>query len=194
MGTQERGTLQKDQAQWARLYGDMVIANRCTVFLIAQIQANTSGYGAPTQMKVGNALKHQADCILFFKDAQKWKGSSTDDAKKPPLGHDITVECVESALGPPHVEFKIPLRFGEGIDTLKDLIDNAVNWDIIKLAGAWYNIPMKEDKGGKLKHTEDSEEYTKLQGENKVRQWFSIRPEAVKILEELLRKMIFGGD
>lgn len=189
VGKQERGSLQKDQSQFTRKFGDLVVANRCTVFLIAQIQANTSGYGHPTQIKAGNSIKHQADVILEIMKTEKWK---VEKEGMPPVGHDICVKCTESALGPPHVEFKVPLRYGVGIDTLKDLISSASNFDLIKVSGSWYNLPFKETKDGKIEYTTDEKLFVKTQGENKTYQWFLIRPEAQKILEQKVKEIIFG--
>ena len=68
MGFQDRGGRNKLEAEFCRKYGNLIIPNRCIVFLITQIQANTSGFGAPMIAKVGNQMKHQADVMLICKN------------------------------------------------------------------------------------------------------------------------------
>jgi hypothetical protein len=190
MGYQGRGDGQKLEAQFCRKYGDIIVPNRVTVFLLTHIQANTSGYGPPVQIKAGNAVKHTADIILFGKTAEKWK---EQDGRI--LGHDMiyNVEC--SALGPPHTEMRVPLRYGTGIDVIKDIITQCINWEIIKKAGAWYTIPFTE-KDGKIEFIEQSDDkeikLLKFQGEDNIRNWLLIRPNETKILEDIIRKKIFG--
>ena len=58
MGHMSRGMLQRLEAQFKRKYGDIIIPSEITLFLLAEIQANTSGLGESIQMKCGNALRH----------------------------------------------------------------------------------------------------------------------------------------
>lgn len=185
MGYQGRGDMQKLEAQFCRSFGDLIIANQITVFLIAQIQANTSGYGAPIQIKAGNAIKHQADIIMIGKKIETWGESSGRI-----LGHDMVynVEC--SALGPPFVEIKIPLRYGFGIDCAKDIITHAITWEIIKKGGAWFTLPFVENDG-KLEYSEDSDERIKVQGEEQIRNWMLVHPDQLKKLESVIREKVF---
>lgn len=140
IGFMDRGGLNKIESQFCRIYGDLIIANNVTLFLIAQIQANTSGYGIPIQMKAGNQIRHQADVVMFCKSIEKW-----DEQNERICGHNILISIETSALGPPYVDTSIPLRYGKGIDLVKDLIKHAIVWGYIKRAGTWYYLPFKEN-------------------------------------------------
>lgn len=189
MGYQGRGDTQKLEAQFCRMYGDMIVSNEVTVFFITQVQANTSGYGPPLQIKAGNAIKHQADVIMFCKGVEKW---SETDGKI--LGHNINITIESSALGPPNVDISVPLRYGYGIDNTKDIIVNAINWNIIQTKGSWYSLPFYE-KDGKLTFSEEViGDPVKLQGEHAIWQWFNNanNQQLCQDLETCIRNKIFS--
>lgn len=192
MGYQGRGDTQKLEAQFCRIYGDLIIQNEVTVFFITQIQANTSGYGLPIQIKAGNAIKHQADVTMFCKNVKKW---SEVDGKI--LGHDINITIENSGLGPPNVDISVPLRYGYGIDNPRDIIVNAINWGLIKAKGAWYYLPFALEKDAKtpplVEITEDSNNIVKIQGEDNVWNWFNNvnHQECLNMLEQKIREKLF---
>lgn len=192
MGYQGRGDTQKLEAQFCRMYGDLIIPNNVTLILIAQVQANTSGYGPPLQIKAGNSISHQADVKLFCKSFTKWKENS--DGKV--LGQDIHLTVETSAFGAPFIDVDVPLRYGYGIDNIKDVITNAINWDIIKAAGAWYQLPFVE-QDGKLVYTEETPadgKLVKIQGEQEVWNILS-NPKnaaALEVLENKVRGLVLG--
>jgi len=220
MGYQGRGDGQKLEAQFCRLYGDLTLLSGSTVFLIAQVQANTSGYGPMLQIKAGNSIKHQADLVMFCKGVEKWK---EEDGKIK--GHDIKFTVETSALGAPS-EIIIPLRYGYGVDTVRDVITNAINWQIIKKGGSWFELPFIEREGKfiyspievkteekpevpeeETKETEDGDtkakekkkvkkeksEYFKLQGEVQIWNWFNNinNKEHFDKIESEVRKILF---
>jgi recombination protein RecA len=213
IGYQDRGASKKNESQFVRKYGESIVRNEVTAFLLAQIQANPTGYGAPTQIKVGNTIRHQADVILNGKSVDKWAPTSGEKI----LGHDMVYYVEESALGSPYVEMKVPLRYGYGIDKPKDVIQHASNLDVIKLGGAWYTLPyieVEEDKkkSYKLVILEDPEDkkkedyivrdiatnkiikdpkIVKFQGEGNVWQWLMLNPKHLEEIEKLVREKLF---
>lgn len=200
MGWSGRGDKNKLEAQFCRKFGDMIIPNKITVFIMTQMQANTSGYGAPIQLKVGNQIKFQADVIIRGKGIEKW-----DEQDGRILGQDCVYIIQESALGPPHIEAKIPLRYGWGLDYIKDTVTQALNWGILSKGGAWFELPFVEEDGKFVfteivsnpdkdakKKDKTGPKYVKLQGENAVRNWFLLNEKEFKIIEGMLRKQILG--
>lgn len=189
MGYQDRGARQKLEAQFCRKYGDIVMPNEVTLFLLTQIQANTSGYGPQVQPKVGNAIKHQADIIMFCRKVQLW---DSNDGKS--LGHDIYWNIEVSALGGPVSDVKVPLRYGYGIDTIQDLIEYSIEWGIIQKKGAWMSLPFLSDEEDAeiidLAELDEKETPIKVQGLSNIRKWFLIRPTLFKQLERTIREKI----
>ena len=192
MGYQGRGDLQKAEAQFCRLFGDLMISNQITTFLLTHVQANTSGHGAGTIMKAGNSVKFAADVILFGNWAEKWKPHNDKI-----LGHYIHYQVECSALGAPHGEIKMPLRYGYGIDQVKDVIEYGSNLGVVELKGAWYTFPFI-DNDGKVEYKpvdehSDKDKPVKFQGEHKAWQWLSheSNQEHFKKLDDVLRERHF---
>ncbi len=102
-----------------------------------------------------------------------------------------------SPLGSPFIDTKVPLKYGSGLDYLGDVIANAINWEMIEVAGAWYLLPFAE-KDGKFIYSEIPKEkaeqktYVKLQGEETVVKWFSEHPDEFKVLDNQIRSLVFG--
>lgn len=184
MGHMSRGGLQKLESQFVRQYGDLIVPNNITLFLLAQVQANTSGYGDPIQIKCGNSIRFMADAIIFVKGVEKWKPNADGRI----LGHDMIwkIEC--SPLGAPFIDTKVPLRYGEGLDYARDVMLNAINWEIIKPSGSWYILPFKEEDS-KIVFAEDGD--IKVQGEENVRTWLVEHPDCLNKVDKTLRSKFF---
>jgi recombination protein RecA len=192
MGYMSRGGLQKLEAQFQRQYGDLIMPNGVTLFLLAQIQANTSGYGEPLQIKCGNAIKHLADAIVFIKGIEKWKPTANGRI----LGHDMVWKIEHSPLGPPLIDTKVPLRYGKGLDYVGDVVTNAMNWEVIKANGAWYILPFKkgDDKFTFTEIPETKEEqkgFVTVQGEENLNSWLKENTHAFSVVDEEVRKRVF---
>lgn len=187
MGHQGRGDRNKLESEFCRKYGDLIVSHEITFILLAQIMANTSGYGKTKLPKIGNSFKHQADVFLLGKKFEKWPEK---DGRI--LGQDIIFIADKNAMGPPYVEVNVPLRYGYGVDNLKDMITQALNWDIIKKGGAWYTLPFFEEEEGIFAYDPEAESPVKLQGEASVRNWFLMNPEEAQLVESKVREMIFG--
>ena len=182
MGKQLRGRQQQLEAQFCRKYGDLIIANNILFFAIAQIQANTSGYGFAQLPKAGNAFKHQADAILAAKGSPE---AITEGDKR--VGHKITFEVQNSPLGSPYTSMTIPIKYGYGVDYDLDVITYAKDLGIIKGKGAWYSIPFVEES---TEYKENGDDLKKLQGEAQLKNWFSVNPEQLKIIETKVRELL----
>lgn len=187
MGYMSRGGLQKLEAQFQRKYGDLIVQNGIILFLLAQVQANTSGYGESIQIKCGNAIRHLADGIVFIRSIEKWKEDSKD---KRILGQDMHWRVESSPLGCPFIETVVPLRFGYGLDYCMDLVKNAIDWGIIKASGAWYSMPFSEgDKEFKI-NCEDTDDKVKVQGIESCRQFLNQNEKAAHNLDQYIREKI----
>lgn len=189
MGYQGRGDTQKLEAQFMRIYGNQVISNQITIFLLAQIQANTSGYGPPIQAKAGNAVKHQADISLLGLSVEKWK---EEDGRIQ--GQDTTYRMEKNAGGQPYLDVTVGIRFGYGVDDIRDIVTNAVTWEIVKRDGAWYKLPFAEDKKGfkYISIEENEKDCVKIQGESKVRAWMLEHNKEARIIENNIKQKVLG--
>jgi recombination protein RecA len=192
VGYQGRGDLQRLEASFSRLCGDIIVPSKIVLFLIAHIQANTSGMGASIQMNAGNKLKHLADVIMFGKWAEEWK---PDAEEGDALGHDCHFALLASSGGAPKKDFVVPLRYGYGIDDIKDIIEHGSNLDIIQKAGSWFTLPFHEGKGGieyiALDQAKEEKKLLKFQGEQKLWNWLKDHPDQAGEIEKQIRVMLF---
>lgn len=187
MGYFPRGSAQAIEAQFCRIYGDLIIPSGVTLFLLTHVQANVSGYGPLLQLKVGNHIRHQADILLFAKSVEKWK---EQDGRI--RGHDIIFSVEKSGMGQSSLEFRLPLRYSVGIDDIQDVFNHAVTWGIIKRKGAWYSLPFIESDG-KFLYIDESEDVgkneenlIKASGEQGAWKWLADHKKETKLLNKIM--------
>lgn len=75
---------------------------------------------------------------------QIWQSSQKDER---PLGKDVHFKIKNSALGPPGKPCVLPLRYGCGYDYELDVINQSINWGMIKKSGGWYQIEEEKVQG-----------------------------------------------
>lgn len=63
------------------------------------------------------------------------------------IGHVIKAEITKNRHGPPFRIAEIPLIYGQGFDTNRELIENAINFGAVKRAGAWYTYEEEKHQG-----------------------------------------------
>jgi recombination protein RecA len=90
-------------------------------------------FGNPETTSGGNALKFYATQRL---DVRKI-GTSKDGEEV--VASKTKIKCVKNKVAPPFKECEVEIRYGEGIDTLSDLLTTASNQNVIIKSGAWYS-------------------------------------------------------
>jgi recombination protein RecA len=84
----------------------------------------------------GNALKFYATQRVRLYTAGKKK----DGADVPQvISVGVKAKVIKNKIAPPYREAIFDIRFGEGIDKTQNLIELAVEQEIIKKAGSWYS-------------------------------------------------------
>lgn len=113
--------------------------NNCTVTFISQIRSKIGvTWGSPEKIGVGEAMKFYASIRL--------KTSRNDIQKDDETGQTsvlITVQVIKNKVGVPFKKATFKLLTGEnnefGIDSMQEVIDLALKYDILKKAGSWYS-------------------------------------------------------
>lgn len=124
----------------------IVDANDVIIVFISQMISNRELRGPKYIEKGGVAIQYACSVWLKVAWTQQWEKNPETNA---PDGHDMHITVQSSAMGRPFLPCTLPLRYGIGIDTVKDIVINAENLGLIEKAGTWYYIPMFSSDGGK---------------------------------------------
>jgi recombination protein RecA len=114
-------------------------------------------FGNPETTNGGNALKFYAHMRIEVR-----KTVVTDGKGGPILGNKTKCKVVKNKMAPPFGTAEFLIRFGKGVYRTLEILDKAIEYDIIKQAGSWYsyrgsNIGQGESKA--LTFMEDNEDF-----------------------------------
>lgn len=154
MDKMQRADGAKLLAKFCRKVANVIPVNKNIVIGITHLMGNP-GYGnVEWKEKSGQAIAYQTDVKLKAKMFSPWRAT----ADGPQIGQEVDWQILCSALGPPGGNIKSYIRYGEGIDKAMELAMLCIDLGIIQKGGAWYTLPMLEDK-------------PKFQGTEKLRQY-----------------------
>ena len=139
-------------------------SNTCIIF-INQIRHKIGvTWGSNETTSGGNALKFYSSMRLDIRRIGALKKGNDV------IGNRVKVNVKKNKLAPPFRQIETDLIFGQGINREAELIDIAVEHNVIDKAGAWYSY--KDDRIG--------------QGRDAVCEWLKSNPDMIeKILTEL---------
>lgn len=123
-------------------------------------------FGTPETTNGGNALKFYAHMRI---DVRK----SVERVDGEAVANKTKCRVIKNKLARPFGEAEFRILFGQGVDRLGEVLDLAVDNEIIKKGGAWYSYG----------------EY-KIQGEEKMRELLVGTPELVTEIESLVIQKI----
>ena len=163
-------------AKFTRKLAQIVPTQDATVVIIQHMIANTSGYGSPWQEDGGNKIFYQSDFKLRGVSFKKWEEGDKQ------IGQVNNWHIITSALGQPGSKVESYLKYGEGIDSITELIELACDAGIITKGGAWYNLDFIEDG-------------QKIQGIAKVKKFFQdpANQDLFKLLKDNVREFYIEG-
>ena len=115
-------------------------------------------FGNPETTTGGNALKFYASLRLDIRRIEAIKDGQTV------IGNRVKVKVVKNKVAPPFKEAQFEILYNEGISKLGDLIDIAVEQNIIAKSGSWFSY--KNDRIGQgrdavKKYLQDNEKLAK---------------------------------
>lgn len=150
-------------AKFCRKVGDTISVQNSVIITIQHLIANTSGYGEPYFEDGGRKIQHRADWKLRSTSFQKWENSD-----KKQIGQVTSWLTKTSALKSPGTKFKSYIRYGYGIDDIKEYINMGLDMGVIEKGGAWcsfcgYKVQGEDNLRQKL--LEDTESLNKLKNE-----------------------------
>jgi len=127
-----------------KLAGNLKQSNTLLIF-INQIRMKIGVmFGSPETTTGGNALKFYASVRLDIRRIGQVKEG--DEI----VGSETKVKVVKNKMAPPFKEALFQILYGKGVNHLGELIDLAVQQEIVQKAGAWYSY--QGDKIGQGKN------------------------------------------
>jgi recombination protein RecA len=106
------------------------------IFINQTRQAVGVMYGNPTTTPGGEALKFYSSVRL---NVRRMGGTDIKDGKDI-LGHVINITCVKNKVAPPLKSAELTFIYGKGIDTVKDMIEYALNVGALTVTGHTYSL------------------------------------------------------
>ena len=98
-------------------------------------------FGNPETTTGGKALKFYASVRLDIRRIAQIKDGTNI------IGNRTKVKVVKNKCAPPFREVEFDIVYNEGISKLGDLIDTAVNLEIVQKAGAWFSYQGQRMQG-----------------------------------------------
>ncbi len=172
MGDSHMGLQARLMSQALRKLTSIISKTGTTVIFLNQLRMKIGVmFGNPETTTGGNALKFYTSVRLDIRGIDKISGS-TDDGKEI-TGRRVRVKVVKNKVAPPFKQAEFDIMFNEGISKCGDILDTAVEKNLINKSGAFYTYKVTKIGQGR----ENAKKYLK---------------DNIKILNEIQSKLMVG--
>ena len=169
MEDQQMGLQARLMSKALRKLTGIIGKTNTTVIFINQLRMKIGVmYGNPETTTGGNALKYYASVRMEIKRTEGLKGDGED------IGNHVRVRVLKNKVAPPFRTAEFDIIFGKGICKIGNILDVAVNLDIVKKAGSWFSF--NEEKLG--------------QGRDKAKEFLAENPDILSTVETLVREKL----
>lgn len=173
MGDSKMGLQARLMSQAMRkLAGAIGRSGTCVIFINQLREKIGVMFGNPETTTGGNALKFYASMRLDIRRS----GAAIKDKDNNVVGNHVKVKVVKNKLAPPFRIAEFDIMYGEGISKVGEIVDLAVDHDIIQKSGAWYAY-----NDAKI-----------AQGREAAKQFLKDNPEVALTIEETIKAAIMG--
>ena len=176
MGDAFVGLQARLMSQALRKLAGTISKTNCVVIFINQLRMKIGVmYGNPETTTGGNALKFYSSVRLDVRRVESIKESGNV------IGNKTRVKVVKNKVAPPFREAFFDIYYGQGISKWGELVDLAVQLDIVQKSGSWFS--MGDERIG--------------QGKDSVKTYLQANPEIAEQVEEQVRANMYklmGGE
>ena len=169
MGDTFVGLQARLMSQALRKLAGTIAKTNCVVIFINQLRMKIGVmYGNPETTTGGNALKFYSSVRLDVRRVEAIKEGGNV------VGNKTRVKVVKNKVAPPFREAMFEIMYGQGISKWGELVDLAVQMDIVQKSGSWFS--MGDERIG--------------QGAASVKEYFINNPEIAESVEAQVREKL----
>ena len=170
MGDTFVGLQARLMSQALRKLAGTIAKTNCVVIFINQLRMKIGVmYGNPETTTGGNALKFYSSVRLDVRRIESIKEGGNV------IGNKTRVKVVKNKVAPPFREAVFEIMYGQGISKWGELVDLAVQMDIVQKSGSWFS--MGDERIG--------------QGANSVKEYLIANPEIAERVEAQVRENLW---
>ena len=168
MGQSMVGVQARMMSQAMRKLSGVISKSNCVVVFINQIREKVGVmYGNPETTPGGRALKFFASVRIDVRKTDQLKDGNDV------YGNHVKCKIVKNKVAPPFRVAEFDILYGKGISRSGEVIDYAINLDIVKKSGSWFSY-----NGERIG-----------QGKENVRKLIEGNPALMQQIEEQVRAM-----
>ena len=172
MGDQFVGLQARLMSQALRKLAGTIAKTNCVVIFINQLRMKIGVmYGNPETTTGGNALKFYSSVRLDVRRTEAIKDGGNV------VGNKTRVKVVKNKVAPPFREAYFDIMYGQGISKWGELVDLAVEMDIVQKSGSWFS--MGDERIG--------------QGKDSVKNFLMSNPEIAEQVEAQVRENLLNA-
>ena len=169
MGDSHVGMLARLMSQAMRKLTSIISKSNCVAIFINQFREKIGVvYGNPETTPGGRALKFYASVRMDVRKGEAIKDGTTI------IGNRTRVKIVKNKVAPPFRECEFDILYGKGISRSGEVLDLAVDLDIINKSGSWFSY-----EGQRLG-----------QGRDNIKELLQNTPQLMQEVEEKIKKKL----